>query len=92
MNDTKNRESRKPRRPYADYPLTPHSNGQFCKKIRGKIHYFGADPDKALELYRLQCDGLHAGRTPRRSPDDLTVEDICNLYLECERQLVGRAA
>jgi integrase len=89
VDDTKKRDSRKPRKPYDDYPLTPHSNGQFCKKIKGKIFYFGSDPAKALELYRLQGDDLHAGRTPRRSPDDLMVEDICNLFLDSKQKLVG---
>ncbi len=82
------------RKPYPDFPLTPHRNGQWCKKIRGKLYYFGKDSEQALELYRLQCDDLHAGRTPRQSPDDLTVEDICNLFLEAKKQLVasGRLA
>jgi integrase len=78
----------KANKPYPDYPLTQHPNGQWCKRIRGKLYYFGTEPDAALELYKLQCDDLYAGRTPRRSPDDLTVEDICNLFLEAKRQLV----
>ena len=31
----------KPRKPSPSFPLTPHNNGQWCKKIRGKIHFFG---------------------------------------------------
>jgi hypothetical protein len=24
---------------YPDFPLTAHNNGQWCKKIRGKVHF-----------------------------------------------------
>jgi hypothetical protein len=36
--------------PRASFPLTAHPNGQWCKKIRGKVHFFGVwlDPDAAL--------------------------------------------
>ncbi len=30
-------------------PLTHHSTGQYCKKIKGKIYYFGKDKKQALE-------------------------------------------
>jgi integrase len=61
----------KPAKPYSDFPLTAHPNGQWCKKIKGRLHYFGpwADPDAALNLYLDQRDDLQAGRKPRQ-PDD----------------------
>ena len=31
----------KPKKPYAEFPLTPHLNGSWCKNIRGKLHHFG---------------------------------------------------
>jgi hypothetical protein len=40
-------------KPYPAFPLTRHPSGQFCKKIRGKLFYFGsvADSEAALERY-----------------------------------------
>jgi hypothetical protein len=33
------------------FPLTLHKTGQFCKKIKGKLYYFGTDKKAALERY-----------------------------------------
>lgn len=78
----------KPKKPYADFPLTAHRNGQWCKKIRGKVHYFGTDADAALEKYLDERDTLQAGRTPA-SRDGLTVAGLCNHYLEFKESLVS---
>src|SRR5271165_4233450 len=55
----------KPRKPYPDFPLTPHPSGRWCKKIRGKLYYFGplADPTAALAINRLvrAPGGAHGG-------------------------------
>ncbi len=97
---TRRRRARKaadrPKKPYPDFPLSPHASGTWQKKIRGKIHYFGrwgrivggvmtrvaGDGWKeALEQYKVQADDLHAGRTPRTQTGSLTVADLCNRFL-----------
>jgi integrase len=80
----------KPTKPYPDFPLTAHPAGYWCKKIRGKVHYFGPwdDPDGALDRYNEQKDDLHAGRTPRPHPDALTVKGIANAFLRAKREAV----
>jgi len=82
----------KPAKPRKDYPLTAHANGQWCKKIRGKVHFFGrwADPEAALAKYLDERDDLQAGRTPRRlsSGSKATTADIVNLFLDRCRQRV----
>src|SRR5262249_35015782 len=73
----------KPAKPYPQFPLTPHPAGYWCKKIRGKLHYFGpwSDPDGALKKYLEQKDDLHAGRTPRPEPEALIVKVVVNQFL-----------
>ena len=79
----------KPKKPHPDFPLTANGNGQWSKKIRGKVHYFGswADPYGALDKYLDRKDDLLAGRTPR-SRDGLTVGELANHFLTIKKQLV----
>src|SRR5262245_14718197 len=80
----------KPPKPYPEFPLTAHPAGYWCKKIRGRLHYFGpwADPDAALRNYLDQKDALHGGRKPRPDPDAVTVKDTCNAFLNAKQQQV----
>ena len=76
----------RPSKPHRDFPLTPHPAGQWCKKIRGRLHYFGRwtnDPkgQAALELWLEQKDDLLTGRTPRTIRGELTVGELCNHFL-----------
>jgi hypothetical protein len=64
--------------------LTPHKSGQFCKKIRGKIHYFGKidDPDAALRRYYEHANGLHAGTISQVDrTGEVTVAELANQFL-----------
>ncbi len=85
------KRKQKPRRP-PGFPLFCHSNGQWAKKVRGKLVYFGpwSDPPAALEKWLRQKDDLLAGRTPRdHDPDALTVGNLCNLFLESRERRVA---
>ena len=91
-NSTKTRTKRKskgpkPSKPYPDFPLFAHANGQWCKTIRGKQIHFGvwADRDAALQKYVDQRDDLQAGRTPRVQGDGLTVSHLCNHFLTAKQ-------
>ena len=44
------------------YPLTLHPTGQFCKKIKGKLYYFGTDRKAALERYLERASYLYTGK------------------------------
>lgn len=46
--------------------LTLHKTGQYCKKIKGKIYYFGTNKKEALKRYLEQAAYLHVGKIPRQ--------------------------
>ncbi len=81
-----------PSKPYPDFPLTAHPNGQWCKKIRGKIHYFGPwdDWEGSLAEYQEERDDLYAGRKPRKKTDGVTLEDVLNRFLYSKKVFVKR--
>jgi integrase len=85
---------KKPRKPYPSFALTAHPNGQWCKKIRGKVHFFGvwADPEAALTYYNRQAADLHEGREPRSAavPDVPSVKDLANAYLAAQKEKCSR--
>jgi integrase len=77
--------------------LGAHASGSWCKKIRGKIHYFGKwgvvrdgklerlpyEPgwQAALAKYELERDALHSGRTPRSKRGELSIGDLRDRFL-----------
>lgn len=66
------------------FPLTLHPTGQYCKKVKGRLYYFGTDKKKALQRYLDQAAYLHRGRglKPHSAKDAITIKTLCNLYLD----------
>jgi len=86
-------KSIKSAKPYEGFPLTPHRGTQrWCKKIRGRIHYFGKldDPQAALERFNREWPFLKDGRTPPPidTGDGCTVRLLCNAYLTSKKALL----
>jgi len=75
------------------FPLTLHKTGQYCKKIKGKIYYFGTNRKDALNRYLEQAAYLHIGKVPRsKNPGQtLSIKTLCNLYLDHQesRSIIG---
>ena len=72
---------------HPDYPLFPHQNGLWAKKVRGKLHYYGkiaddAKGEAALLKWLDEKDDLLAGRTPRAKGAGLTVGELCDRFLQ----------
>jgi integrase len=85
------KKTAKPRKTKKGFPLFKHQRGYWCKKVRGNLHYFGRidkDPDgkAALQKWLKEKDDLLAGRTPRSTPDGLTVRDLVNHFLTAKLQ------
>ena len=73
----------RPKKPRKDFPLYPHRNGYWCKKVKGANHYFGKwkdDPkgQRALEKWAEEKDDLLAGRIPKDNAGETTVADAVN--------------
>jgi len=79
----------KPAKPSDDFPLFPHDSGQWAKKVRGKLHYFGpwVDPKAALARWNTEKDDLLAGRV-RSNGNGLTIMELCNKFLNSKRRQV----
>lgn len=92
----KPKRSKARQKPHPDFPLTPHRHSnRWCKKIKGKLYYFGPWNDgeptaaqAALESYLAQKDDLLAGRKPREKQDGLTLEKLVNKFLNAKRAAV----
>jgi len=86
---TKSPARAKSEKPYEGFPLTPHPSRRWCKKIRGKLHYFGRvdEPEKALERFNREWPYLKDGRTPPpvETGDGCTVRLLGNAFLTSKK-------
>lgn len=82
----------KPAKPYPDFPLFPHGNGQWAKKVKGRLHYFGpwANWQAALAEYEYQAPWLHTGREPPPpgAADAVTIGDLRDAFTDAKQQMV----
>jgi integrase len=72
------------------FPLTRHPTGQYCKKINGKIYYFGKNKKLALQKYLAQATYLHGGQASAQkvSNSRMTLKHLCALYLDYQHSKV----
>jgi integrase len=76
-------------RPAKTHPFTLHkASGHYCKKVRGRIHYFGKELDAALAKWEAVKDDLLAGRQPKEDTQELTVKSLCNRFLAFKMEKV----
>jgi integrase len=76
-----NKKSRKTRSD--KFPLTLHKTGQYCKKIKGKLFYFGVDRKKALHSYLEQASYLHSDELPlNNDTKSVLMKTLVNRYLD----------
>ena len=86
-NSTRRPAAGKPKKPSKDFPLGIHrGTGYWCRKVRGRTHYFGKIVDDpkgvaALERWLEVKDDLLAGREPREKTEGMTVADLVNRFL-----------
>lgn len=84
-----NKKSRKTRSD--KFPLTLHKTRQYCKKIRGKLYYFGTEKQKALESYLQQASSLHSGLPSAgngTNTQGIPIKVLANQYLDYQESRV----
>jgi integrase len=89
----KSKHPGKPTKPYPEFPLTPHPSGRWCKKFRGKLHYFGKTSDpwqNAFERYQHDWPAIIQGRRPEApiGEDGCTLRVLCNAFLNSKKERV----
>ncbi len=85
------RENSKQKNVLTSFLLLYTPTGQYCKKIKGKLYYFGTAKQEALRRCLEQESHLHAGKgfKPSSSEDEISLKTLCNLYLEHQESRVA---
>ncbi len=77
------KKATKNEKPYAEFPLQKHPSGQWCKKIAGKLYYFGSGTwQEALERFQKEHDSIRLGARIVETP---TVHDLVERFLDHKR-------
>ena len=88
-NSKRAKRSSKPDKPYGGFPLFPHDSGQWAKKIRKRMHYFGKwdDPEAALKRFNREWPYLKEGRIPPPVDigDGCTLKTLVNAFLTSKK-------
>jgi len=77
------KQSRENHKPYAEFPLQRHASGQWCKKIAGKLYYFGSGTwQEALAKFQREHDSIRLGARIVETP---TMHDLVERFLDHKR-------
>lgn len=77
-----------PKKRAVECPLKLHGNGQWYKKFKGKMHYFGTDRDTALSRWEKEGEFVLAGLPIPRTDGAPSVVELGNLFVDsCKKRL-----
>ena len=89
-------DARKPKKPSADFPLSPRNDGRWCKKLKvregdawaWKMFYFTGTAAEALEEYLRVKDDLIAGRDAPDKSGATSIGELVNQFLHHKKRLL----
>ncbi|WP_168566924.1 tyrosine-type recombinase/integrase [Crateriforma spongiae] len=89
---SRGRKASKPSKPRKDFPLFAHASGQWAKKVRGRLHYFGKwdNPVAAEAKWERDKLALLEGRDPNRDDTGDTVGWLCNVFMDSKQRQADR--
>ncbi len=83
-----NCSKRAPKKPYPEFPLFAHNNGQWTRKVCGKLRSFGpwSDPEAALKKHNYEYPYLKSGMEPPEVTFGVTIKQVCDSFLAYKEQ------